>query len=241
MMRARSYYYTKAKKNRRVEDWEHFKKIRNRLTSCIRAAKLQYFQNMCKESVKNPRKAWKEVSRLLDGGSRKGIDTLRTERGVITDRQKVAEEFGRYFSSIVGKIEACPLGNHTEGNHMKTVMCGTKFEFKQIEENDVLEVLRRLDLNKASGADGISAKLLKMVVPAVSQSLTSLFNASLRSGETPKEWKSAHVTPVPKGGDSDAVTNFRPISVLLVVTVITVLPVVSGKWVFIAVAKVCFA
>ena len=26
-----------------------------------------------------------------------------------------------------------------------------------------------------------------------------------------------HVTPVPKGGDSDAVTNFRPISVLPVV------------------------
>ena len=28
MMRARRFHYTKAKKSRKVEDWEHFKKIR---------------------------------------------------------------------------------------------------------------------------------------------------------------------------------------------------------------------
>ena len=39
----------------------------------------------------------------------------------------------------------------------------------------------------------------------------------MRSRKVPEERKSAHVTPVPNGGDSDAVTNFRPISVLLVV------------------------
>ena len=213
MMRARSFYYTKAKKSRRVEDWEQFKKIRNRLTSCLRRAKLQYFEKMSKESVKNPGKAWKEVNRLLDGGSKKGIDALRTNKGVITDRQQVVEEFCKYFSSIVGKIEDCSQGNSEEEE-----VCEVRFEFKQIEEGDTLKVLMSLDPNKACGVDGISAKLLKMVAPAISQSLTCLFNASLTSGETPKEWKSAHVTPVPKGGDSDAVTNFRPISVLPVVT-----------------------
>ena len=213
MMRARSFYYTKAKKSRRVEDWEQFKKIRNRLTSCLRRAKLQYFEKMSKESVKNTGKAWKEVNRLLDGGSKKGIDALRTNKGVITDRQQVVEEFCKYFSSIVGKIEDCSQGNSEEEE-----VCEVRFEFKQIEEGDTLKVLMSLDPNKACGADGISAKLLNMVAPAISQSLTSLFNASLTRGETPKEWKSAHVTPVPKGGDSDAVTNFRPISVLPVVT-----------------------
>ena len=39
---------------------------------------LQYFEKMSKESVKNPGKAWKEVNRLLDGGSNKGIYALRT-------------------------------------------------------------------------------------------------------------------------------------------------------------------
>ena len=156
---------------------------------------------MSKKSVKTPGKAWKEVSRLLDSGGRKGIEVLKTDRGVITDRQQIAEEFGRYFSSIVGRVEQCPL------DHKKGVVCETQFEFKQIKESDVLKVLRSLDPNKACGADGISAKLLKMVAPGISQGLTCLFNTSLKNGETPQEWKSAHVTPVPKVGDSEAVTN----------------------------------
>jgi len=33
----------------------------------------------------------------------------------------------------------------------------------------------------------------------------------------PNEWKSAHITPVSKGGDNEIVRNFRPVSVLPVV------------------------
>ena len=43
------------------------------------------------------------------------------------------------------------------------------------------------------------AKILRTVAPGVNASLTSLFNASIRSGQIPRERKSAHVTPVFKG------------------------------------------
>ena len=55
------------------------------------------------------------------------------------------------------------------------------------------------------------------VAAGISESLTSLFNASLRSGEMPREWKSAHVTAVHKGGDVESAENYRPVSVLPVV------------------------
>ena len=67
------------------------------------------------------------------------------------------------------------------------------------------------------GVDGISSKLLKTVASGVNRSLTSLFNASLTSGKVPSEWKSARVTPVHKGGDSELTGNYRPVSVLPVV------------------------
>ena len=63
----------------------------------------------------------------------------------------------------------------------------------------------------------IGAKILRTVAAGISESLTSLFNASLRSGEMPREWKSAHVTPVHKGGDVESAENYRPVSVLPVV------------------------
>ena len=65
--------------------------------------------------------------------------------------------------------------------------------------------------------DGISGKILKAVATGVSKSLTSLYNASLRSGQLPREWISALVTPVHKGGDDMLAGNYRPVSLLPVV------------------------
>ena len=40
------------------------------------------------------------------------------------------------------------------------------------------------------------------------------FNASLKLGQFPQEWKEANVTPVPKNGDNELVTNYCPVSIL---------------------------
>ena len=47
---------------------------------------------------------------------------------------------------------------------------------------------------------GISARMLREAAPAISASLTNLFNFSLQSGTLPMEWKSAHVIPIFKKG-----------------------------------------
>ena len=44
--------------------------------------------------------------------------------------------------------------------------------------------------------------------------MTVLFNNCFHAGAIPNIWKYAKVTPLPKGGDSQLVTNLRPISLL---------------------------
>lgn len=163
------------------------------------------------QSVGNPRKAWKELNRLLGTSYRRKVDSLKVKAGVITDKQDIAEEFGSFFSSVV----------ETTGEDLDSVnpcemvpMCESTFKFDMIEEEDVLKILKGLDSNKAVGVDGISSKLLKTVAGGISRSLTSLFNTSLTSGKVPSEWKSAQVTPVHKGGDSELTGNYQPVSVL---------------------------
>ena len=104
LMRARNYFRTKAKKSKRAEDWEHFKKLRNHVTWCQRRAKRHYFEDLSVQSAGNPRKAWKEINRLLGTGYRREVDSLKVGAGVITDKQDIAEEFGSFFSSVVGTI-----------------------------------------------------------------------------------------------------------------------------------------
>ena len=213
-MRARSYYCTKAKKSKKVEDWDKYKRLRNHVTQRLRKAKLQYFEGLSEQSGRNPRKAWKEVSRLLGSGSKCGISALRTDAGLLTKKGDIAEEFGKYFSSIVGGLDGeCSSAGVCSG----LPVCEQKFKFGRVEEEDVLALLRGLDPNKATGVDGVSAKIIRVAASGISGSLTSLFNYSLECGMMPSEWKSAHITPVPKGGDSELVKNYRPVSVLPVV------------------------
>lgn len=77
--------------------------------------------------------------------------------------------------------------------------------------------LSNLNTSKATGADGIPAKLLRMAAPGITKNLTKLFNYSVKTGQIPKDCKVAHVTPVPKKGDKKRAENYRPVSILPIV------------------------
>ena len=71
---------------------------------------------------------------------------------------------------------------------------------------------------KATGSDKISARLLKTAAPQISDSLCYVINMSLKYGAVPKEWKHARVMPLYKDGKCDEASNYRPISVLPIIS-----------------------
>ena len=71
---------------------------------------------------------------------------------------------------------------------------------------------------KATGLDEIGCKILKIALPVVLESLTFIINLSLQNGTFPQDWKHAKVMPIFKSGDAQDVCNYRPISVLPVVS-----------------------
>ena len=87
-----------------------------------------------------------------------------------------------------------------------------------MSEGTVCSVLRNLDNNKAHGPDEIPARLLTETAYQIAPSLCLLFNKSLKSGIVPREWKIANVVPIHKKGDKDHVENYRPISLLSLVS-----------------------
>ena len=69
-----------------------------------------------------------------------------------------------------------------------------------------------------SGCDGIASFFIKIALPLISGSLCDLFNLSLFSGKFPTDWKIARVAPIYKSGARDDCSNYRPISVLPVLS-----------------------
>ena len=64
------------------------------------------------------------------------------------------------------------------------------------------------------GLDGISGYFLKVGMPVVASSLSTIFNNSLRRGVFPNCWKTARIAPILKDGPKNIKSNYSPISVL---------------------------
>ena len=95
---------------------------------------------------------------------------------------------------------------------------GTEFDIPQVSVSFIQKQLQNLKVNKATGIDEISAKYLKMSATVISQPLATILNLSITNGIYPDDLKKAKVTPIFKKGEKQDINNYRPISVLPVIT-----------------------
>jgi len=75
-----------------------------------------------------------------------------------------------------------------------------------------------MDTKKASGIDNIPVRFIKIHPLSFRRLVTRIINQSITTGTFPELWKYATVTPIQKSKDSIELTNFRPISVLPVLS-----------------------
>ena len=76
----------------------------------------------------------------------------------------------------------------------------------------IVKLLKNINTKKANGPDGISCWVLKEASDEIAPFLQFIFNQSNASGQVPKEWKYANVTPVFKKGCRKEACNYRPVS-----------------------------
>ena len=93
-----------------------------------------------------------------------------------------------------------------------------KLVLVRTSESEVKDILRKLDVNKAVGPDKISPRLLYSCADELAKPLTSLFNHCLQISTWPKAWKTSNVVPVHKKGGKSEVKNYRPVSLLPVLS-----------------------
>ena len=93
-----------------------------------------------------------------------------------------------------------------------------KLKLQKITVSEVHKALKELKSKKATGIDGIPSRLLKDGADSLASPLSVIFNLTIQQNVIPAECKKAKVTPVYKSGTKDDQRNYRPISVLPVVS-----------------------
>ena len=72
------------------------------------------------------------------------------------------------------------------------------FELKPFSVNTVKKIMGKMKMKKSAGADEISQECLLLGKSILAGPLTTIINASIKSGFVPDSWKEAVVVPILK-------------------------------------------
>ena len=100
--------------------------------------------------------------------------------------------------------------NYLDDHHPQSIY------FKPTRPKEICDIVKTFKNCKAPGIDEFRPRVIKSVIPELSEPLCHIFNLSLSKGIFPQKLKLAKVSPVFKSGNKEELTNYRPISVLSV-------------------------
>ena len=201
---------------------EKFKHQRSVVKKMLRDSRARYINSICSDVGSNSKRFWslfKLKSKSCNVPQSVSIEIDEDIRTYSETPPKIANLFNKYFTSVFttdSDISEDLFANNdilscssTDSSHMENIV---------LEPEHVSIILRSLDTNKAHGPDEIPARLLTETAIQIAPSLCKLFNKSLSTGVVPRDWKLANVVPVYKKGDKEFVENYRPISLLPLVS-----------------------
>jgi hypothetical protein len=210
LIRERDFQLKKARKTKCDNDWSIYKQSRNRCNNMMKHAKAVHHKNMIRENASKPERFWKCIKEIYPTKSKVSMAPLPT--GV-----EKLNTFRNYFSSIVRKLKvaAFPLYNFTWKAPVKLFpRTYNSFRFSYVSNVFVEHQLKQIKKNKSTGLDNLPAQLIKDSATAISKPITFMINLSLRTAIVPTKWKKSKIVPIYKSGPADKEENYRPISIL---------------------------
>ena len=217
-IRIRDRLRRKALKSKRENDITKYKRQRNKVNNLKKIAKENFennIDNIILENAPNSKTYWKIMKMLIK--SSKGSSCIPPLKNstrdedlddiVFNDDDK-CNLLNKYFAliSTLDEEDAIPgdIGLKTD----------EKLQDISINLDEIIDVIKILEPNKASGPDIISHRMLKICPQGVAEPLRIIFNKSLSQCKFPSAWKIAHVIAIFKKGDTSLPSNYRPISLI---------------------------
>ncbi len=211
----------KAIKTNEKSDWNKYKSSRNAANIALRQAKREYYATKFQNPQINPKQAWQTINDILGRNHNQNtIHEIKHSGKSVTSTEELKEIFNEYFTNIGTKLSQT-IEHNNDCNFQDYITkraSVNKFSFEAVDELMVYRLITKLPVSKSVGLDKISTNVLQIAAPAVAQPLTNIFNKSIALSQFPSEWKAARVIPVFKKGQRTMLDNYRPISILPVVS-----------------------
>ena len=172
LMRQRDNFHKKAHKTGDDAHWSTYRMLRNQVTYNLRKYRRDYFKNKLEQN-KNPKGFWKTLDYVLPGSKKKKSlninEIVRRDQLVLTDPQQISNALNSDLTSVAANTLAEAYTKRTCNDEAVSTSLfdpdedhKSEFNFRHLNNEEVYKALVNLNTTKASGADNIPAKALKV-------------------------------------------------------------------------------
>ena len=184
-----------------------YNRDRNKVKTLLRKAKRRFERDIAVKAKTEPKAFWGHTRRKLK--SKTGVAPLQSNpkdsNSMKFDEAEKANLLLKQFSSVFTRE---PEGEIPRIADRTTTLIPDLI----ITVEMVLDALKNIKVNKSCGPDNLHPRLLFELADIIALPVTILFNATLKNGDLPQDWKMAFITGIYKKGSRHLPENYRPIS-----------------------------
>ena len=170
-----------------------------------RFLKNAFFQQQCNSFRGNAKKLWGTINTVT--GRRKPAQISQVSLEILSET----------FASVTN--DPARPKKLRPPDAVTRLACPIRLtSFQTIVPSEIAGLCKALHERKATGHNGLPATVLKRCADTLAPSLALLFNKSLSSGIVPSKFKMANIFPFFKGYDVTVASNYRPVSLLPIVS-----------------------
>lgn len=197
-----------------------YTRYRNFCNKLIRNLKNCYERKKLDSSNKNTKALWKNIKSICCINKKKTNDTHKLT--TLSDTPLESANFvNKHFSTLGKTLAEKIINSPSPANKLNSNKNSTpvnSFVLLNTDPSEINTIINNLSNYSASGPDGIPTLFVKLARPTLIPILCHIYNLCFEKGQFPSIFKIALVTPIHKDGSKDDVGNYRPISVLSVMS-----------------------
>lgn len=196
---------------------DQYRNYRNMVNRKLDNAKKEYYRSKIKSAFGNSKRVWNVINDLLQGKQKTTtIEKLMVNGEAVSNRSTICNEINTFFSSIGQNLDKnLPASDLSPLHYLRGSF--PSMTLTPTTPQEITNIINQLK-DSCPGHDNVHVKILKLAAHTVSPILSVLINSSFQKGIFPNNLKIAKIIPIYKSGDRKLSSNYRPISILSVVS-----------------------
>ena len=217
-IKSKNKLYVAYKKQPLPDNLTKYKTYKSILDKTLKNVERNYYADQLNKNRNDLSKSWRILKSILNQRNETTYPNIFNHQGrILTTKKDISNKFNDFFIQIGPTIAS----NIMKTNSSPTSYLGNRnintIYLEPVCHEEVKTIVTNLK-NSSPGWDHIGPKTIKCAIEHFIVPLTHIINLSLTTGIVPSQMKRANVLPLYKDGDPTSFNNYRPVSLLSVLS-----------------------